>query len=287
MTSGVRRAVISLWVLAVTPTSALVARALPLPARPVPSAPHEPRCVPSSEPLDEGAIALNTGLVLGVKGFIDAAYAGRASPYARFYVLETVARVPYFAYLSCLHLYESLGLRSEARKMRVHYAEADNELHHLLIMESLGGSDAFVDRFLAQHLAFGYYWFVVAVYLCNPRAAYHLSELIEEHAFQTYDRFLVSHEEELRARPVPEVAREYYAQPDAMREYLDAQSGRTEARRPLDSLYDVICCVRDDEAAHWETLASLVQYETLEAPDGCELEPLEPGEAEGGEPSTA
>lgn len=30
-------------------------------------------------------------------------------PYARFYVLETVARVPYFSYLSVLHLYETLG----------------------------------------------------------------------------------------------------------------------------------------------------------------------------------
>ena len=40
--------------------------------------------------------------------------------------------------------------------MRLHYAEADNELHHLLIMEALGGSEAFVDRFVTQHLAFVY-----------------------------------------------------------------------------------------------------------------------------------
>ncbi|NJO52158.1 MAG: plastoquinol terminal oxidase, partial [Leptolyngbyaceae cyanobacterium RM2_2_4] len=33
----------------------------------------------------------------------------RNRPYPRFYVLETVARVPYFAYLSVLHLYETLG----------------------------------------------------------------------------------------------------------------------------------------------------------------------------------
>ena len=29
--------------------------------------------------------------------------------YRRFFVLETVARVPYFAYLSVLHLYETMG----------------------------------------------------------------------------------------------------------------------------------------------------------------------------------
>lgn len=140
-------------------------------------------------------------------------------------------------------------------------------------MESLGGSDAFADRFLAQHLAFFYYWFVVGVYLCNPRAAYHLSELIEEHAYQTYDAFVGEHEAELRSKPVPEVAREYYEQPDPMRVYLDGQAG---GRRPLDSLYDVFCCVRDDEAAHWETLASLVQFEELEAPDGCDVGGTEP-----------
>ena len=53
-------------------------------------------------------------------------------------MLETVARVPYFAYLSVLHLRESLGERSAAMtaQMNQHYAEADNELHHLLIVEA-------------------------------------------------------------------------------------------------------------------------------------------------------
>jgi len=40
------------------------------------------------------------------------------------------------------------------------FSEADNELHHLLIMESLGGNENSVDRFLAQIMAFGYYWYV-------------------------------------------------------------------------------------------------------------------------------
>ena len=55
-------------------------------------------------------------------------------------MLETVARVPYFAYLSVLHLRESLGARSAAMtaQMNQHYAEADNELHHLLIVEVCG-----------------------------------------------------------------------------------------------------------------------------------------------------
>jgi hypothetical protein len=39
-------------------------------------------------------------------------------------VLETVARIPYFAYISILHLYESLGFwRAGADLRRVHFAE--------------------------------------------------------------------------------------------------------------------------------------------------------------------
>ena len=34
---------------------------------------------------------------------------------------------------------------------------------------------------------FFYYWYVVAVYALSEQAAYHLSELIEDHAYATYD----------------------------------------------------------------------------------------------------
>ena len=41
-----------------------------------------------------------------------------------------------------MHLRETFGERDPGmgERMRTHYAEADNELHHLLIMESLGGT---------------------------------------------------------------------------------------------------------------------------------------------------
>ncbi|MEG4317993.1 MULTISPECIES: alternative oxidase [unclassified Microcoleus] len=54
-------------------------------------------------------------------------------------MLETIARVPYFSYLSVLHLYETLGYWRKADLLKVHLAETWNELHHLLIMEELGG----------------------------------------------------------------------------------------------------------------------------------------------------
>ena len=43
-----------------------------------------------------------------------------------------------------MHLRETFGDRDvqNLERMRTHYAEADNELHHLLIMESLGGNSS-------------------------------------------------------------------------------------------------------------------------------------------------
>ena len=162
--------------------------------------------------LDERIFGFNRLLIGIVKGSIDAAYSYQDDDtllldVRRFYVLETVARVPYFAYLSVLHLRETLGERDLRETMRLHYAEADNELHHLLIMEALGGNATAFDRTLARTMAFFYYWYVVGVYVLSPEAAYHLSELIEDHAYNTYDTFLTKNEAKLRTLPVPEIAR--------------------------------------------------------------------------------
>ena len=198
---------------------------------------------------------------------------GGPRDFARFYVLETVARVPYFAYLSVMHLRETFGERSPSlsERMRTHYAEADNELHHLLIMESLGGNSSAVDRTIAQTMAFGYYWYVVAVYSLSEQAAYHLSELIENHAFETYDNYLSNHADMLKSLPVPPIARKYYQEDNPFLFDLFCtvkcvdETGEFSARRPkLESLYDVFVNVRDDEKEHWKTLCNLVQYNDMQ-----------------------
>jgi ubiquinol oxidase len=134
--------------------------------------------------------------------------------FALFAALETIARVPYFSYTSVLHLFETLGWFRQKDYIKLHFAESWNELHHLLIMESLGGSDLFMDRFLAQHIAFFYYWLMVFLYITAPAVAYNLMMHIERHAFDTYFHFLQTHEEELRKRPAPAVAVEYYERGD-------------------------------------------------------------------------
>ena len=121
---------------------------------------------------------------------IDKAYRGR--DYQRFWVLEEIARAPYFAFLSVLHLRESLGLRGPDHHhlMREHFEQTVNETEHLEYMESMGGNKYWIDRFFAKHLVIFYYWVNVVYYLIAPKMAYDLSMEIETHAAETYGKFL-------------------------------------------------------------------------------------------------
>jgi ubiquinol oxidase len=195
-------------------------------------------------------------LLVGVLVFvINVLYRDR--PYPRFYVLETVARVPYFAYLSVLHLYETMGLWRKADWLKIHFAESWNELHHLLIMEELGGNARWVDRFLARHAALVYYWIVVVLYLVSPKSAYHFMELVEGHAYDTYDRFLTENEAELKAQPATPTAISYYRDGDLyMFDEFQTAVVAESRRPPVDNLYDVFVNIRDDEAEHVKTMVA-------------------------------
>ena len=188
--------------------------------------------------------------------------------YARFYVLETIARVPYFSFLSALHLWETVGWWRRADYLKVHFAQTFNELHHLLIMESLGGADRYADRFLAQHAALAYYVYVLAVYLVSPRMAYNFQEQVEEHAFATYDAFLRNHGEALRAAPAPAPARCYYTHGDLyLFHEFQTEADLPSARRPrVETLYDTFVAVRDDEREHQRTMAACQRPDGIRSP---------------------
>ncbi|KAM0832293.1 hypothetical protein ACQ4PT_064982 [Festuca glaucescens] len=196
---------------------------------------------------------------------LDALYRDR--DYARFFVLETIARVPYFAFISVLHLYETFGWWRRADYIKVHFAESMNEFHHLLIMEELGGNSVWVDRFLARFSAFFYYFMTVAMYMLSPRMAYHFSECVERHAYSTYDKFLKLNGEELKKLPAPEAAINYYMSEDL---YLfdEFQTSRVPcSRRPkVDNLYDVFVNIRDDEAEHCKTMKACQTHGNLRSP---------------------
>jgi len=121
---------------------------------------------------------------------IDYLYRGR--DYQRFWVLEEIARAPYFAFLSVLHFRESMGLRGpeHLQLMKQHFEQSVNETEHLEYMESRGGNAYFIDRFVAKHLVLVYYWINVVYYWVAPKSAYHLSYEVEIHAATTYTKYL-------------------------------------------------------------------------------------------------
>ena len=132
----------------------------------------------------------NTAVLDITVAILDFLYQGR--DYPRFWVLEEIARAPYFAFLSVLHFRESMGLRGPEHidLMVQHFEQSVNETEHLEYMESRGGNTYFIDRFVAKHLVLIYYWVNVVYYWVDPKSAYHMSYEVEIHAAETYAKFL-------------------------------------------------------------------------------------------------
>ena len=101
------------------------------------------------------------------------------------------------------------------------------------------------------------------------------------------DQFLSNYENELKALPVPDVARQYYESDYRKNPYLFdsfcavAKSPSTQSTsndqfiiprrdngpREMNSLYDVFMNIRDDEREHWMSLCNIVQYGEMDAVD--------------------
>ena len=205
-------------------------------------------------PLDDDTKKFNKKLVYGIKSAIfDTFFAEQTieRAFARFWTLETIARMPYFSYLSALHLYETIGLWRRSDYLKIHFLQTWNEQHHLLIMEELNGHQRWPDRFLAQHLAFGYYFLALALYVFNPTFAYNFNQAVEEEAFETYCNFLAENEGFLKEQPAPQVAKQYYLEDEL---FVELGSRR---RPTMETLYDAFCAIRDDEAEHAETMVAM------------------------------
>ena len=206
------------------------------------------------------------------------------NPFSRFFLLETVARMPYFSYITMLHLYETLGFwRRSADIKRIHFAEEWNEFHHLLIMESLGGDQPYYVRFMAQHSALVYYLVLCGLWMASPSLSYKFSEMLETHAVDTYGQFIDENEEKLKKLPPSMIAVEYYTvglsdpmfgeyqtrhgtvqggdSSEAVASILRGKDGQriNGVRKPgtnMKSLYDVFTAIRNDEGDHVNTMQS-------------------------------
>lgn len=195
---------------------------------------------------------------------LDVVFEGR-NPFSRFFLLETVARMPYFSYITMLHLYETLGFwRRSSDVKRIHFAEEWNEFHHLMIMESLGGDQPYWVRFMAQHSALVYYIALCILWSLSPTLSYKFSEMLETHAVDTYGQFVDENEKTLKELPPSMAAVEYYTigvSDPMFGEYQTASVSNPEraVRKPgtnLRSLYDVFVAIRNDEGDHVSTMKS-------------------------------
>ena len=163
-------------------------------------------------------------------------------PIQRFWFLETVARMPYFSYYAMLHMYETFGWWRISVDLRKQHAEEEyNETKHLLIMEILGGNRYYYDRFLAAHSAVIYYLLLMVLFFFSPNLSYKFSELLENHAVDTYDQFIKENENLLKRLPVPILI-------------------NTKLGREHESLYDVFEEIRNDEENHAISMSKLNTY---------------------------
>lgn len=99
-------------------------------------------------------------------------------------------------------------------------------------------------------------------------------QLVEEHAYHTYDAFLKEQGEELKGMPAPEIAMNYYHTGDLYMfdEFQTSHPG--EARRPkIETLYDVFVAIRDDELEHVKTMIACQQpdaQQTFQSPHSAD-----------------
>ena len=141
---------------------------------------------------------------LALYRFLAVVFGGRCV-FARLFLLETVARMPYFSHISMIHLYETLRNHSDLLGSfffifsnslvspnfpRFWRQSADANIH---FVEELSVNDY-------RHLLFG----LCMLCLLSPSLSYEFSKLLETHAVNTYGQFLDKNEDS------PLVAVEYY-----------------------------------------------------------------------------
>ena len=130
----------------------------------------------------------------------------RSGSFAKYQVLELIARVPYqswerIAYLAIGRVYRDLGLaRRVHNRLEESRGQQDNEEWHLLIMSELAAREGTGHgwlryRLLPQVVATVYYLLSWLLFLIVPAASYRLNVDFEDHAEHGYMAFVAAHSE--------------------------------------------------------------------------------------------
>lgn len=167
----------------------------------------------------------------------DAIY-GKAATYAKFYVIEVVARIPYQSWELWSYIVQTLFFADEqyviklAKQTEFSRLAQDNETMHVIVIGAiLHKHRGILSDLFAFGLSFSYFLVCFTLYLISPRHAYELNVLFEEHAYNTYNGFLIAKAEELKTKSLHSVFLDWYG-------------------RHVTTEYEFIELVRNDELLH-------------------------------------
>lgn len=150
-------------------------------------------------------------------------------------VLETVAGVPGMVGGMLTHL-KSLRRLERGTGTKIHelLAEAENERKHLMFFMEVV-HPTILERILIVFIQFVFWHYYLVLYLLFPRLAHKTTACFEEEAVRSYDKYLeLIGKGVLDCPDAPQIAIDYYdLRPDA-------------------TIYDMIRCIRADEAKHAE-----------------------------------
>lgn len=137
---------------------------------------------------------------------------GREPTYLKFRAVEVIARVPYHSWASAAFTLMTMFYTSEERTMKLSkikdYAilASDNETMHVVVLSTLSRREkrAGIIRFtiIPMLFAFFYFWMSYILYLIKPRWSLETNYLFEQHAFDSYTRFLELHADDLKRKAV-------------------------------------------------------------------------------------
>lgn len=166
---------------------------------------------------------------------------GKEPSYLKFRAVEVIARVPYHSWESAAYTLLTMFYTREAKALDLSHVTRfsrlaqDNETMHVVVISKLARDEEHAGMLrhtlIPMFFAFFYFWWSYFLYLINPRYSFELNYLFEQHAFDSYSRFLQTRERELVERPMHSKYLEWYG------------------RHP-ETQYDFFLSVRNDEIIH-------------------------------------
>lgn len=166
---------------------------------------------------------------------------GKEPSYLKFRAVEVIARVPYHSWAAAAFTLMTMFYTSEKKALALATIKdysifaSDNETMHVVVISTLSrreGRAGFIRFTLIPMLfAFFYYWMSYLLYLIKPRWSLETNYIFEQHAFDSYSRFLELKGEELKDKSVDSDYLNWYG-------------------RNFRCQYDFFRSVRNDEIIH-------------------------------------